>query len=136
MQGELGEDRKNIGLTIKSFYESFKNRKNPPALILKCCVVNGSILDKSEILRRIKIIRDGMIGARILPKIYLLHGKFTDSEMNEIYNHPKIKSMISLTKGEGFGRPLLEFCLVNKPIIATKWSGSCRFSKRGKILVI
>ncbi len=31
--------------------------------------------------------------------------------------------MVNLTKGEGFGRPLLEFSLVNKPIITTNWSG-------------
>jgi hypothetical protein len=43
--------------------------------------------------------------------------------MNELYNHGKVKAMISLTKGEGFGRPLLEFSLVNKPIIASGWSG-------------
>jgi glycosyltransferase involved in cell wall biosynthesis len=32
-----------------------------------------------------------------------------------------------LTKGEGFGRPLLEFTLVNKPIIASGWSGHIDF---------
>ena len=42
MQGDIGQDRKNIGLTIKAFYEIFKNRKNAPALILKCSVVNGN----------------------------------------------------------------------------------------------
>ena len=31
--------------------------------------------------------------------------------------------MISLTKGEGFGRPLLEFTLSKKPLIVTAWSG-------------
>jgi hypothetical protein len=31
--------------------------------------------------------------------------------------------MVSLTKGEGFGRPLLEFSLTNKPILTTGWSG-------------
>jgi hypothetical protein len=35
--------------------------------------------------------------------------------------------MISLTKGEGFGRPLLEFSLTNKPVIATGWSGHTDF---------
>jgi len=35
--------------------------------------------------------------------------------------------MISLTKGEGFGRPLLEFSLTKKPIIATNWSGHMDF---------
>tara|TARA_R110001592_G_scaffold18577_2_gene76940 strand:- start:639 stop:1934 length:1296 start_codon:yes stop_codon:yes gene_type:complete len=127
MQGELGEDRKNIGLTIKAFYELFKNRKNSPALILKTCIVNGSIMDKAEVLRRMKIIRDSIQDAKTLPKIYLLHGSFSDSEMNELYNHPKVKAMVSLTKGEGFGRPLLEFSSLDKPIIATNWSGHIDF---------
>ena len=130
MQGELGEDRKNIGLTIKAFYELFKNRKNPPALILKSCMINSSILDKSEIQRRIEIIKSGIPDAKTLPKVYLLHGSFTDLEMNEIYNHPKVKSMISLTKGEGYGRPLLEFSAIDKPIIATNWSGHIDFLKK------
>tara|TARA_R110000744_G_scaffold8676_2_gene28503 strand:+ start:1528 stop:2823 length:1296 start_codon:yes stop_codon:yes gene_type:complete len=127
MQGEMGEDRKNIGLTIKAFYELFKNRKNPPALILKCCIVNSSILDRSEIQRRIEIIKNGVPDAKTLPKVYLLHGNFTDPEMNELYNHPKVKAMVSLTKGEGYGRPLLEFSAINKPIIATNWSGHIDF---------
>jgi hypothetical protein len=46
--------------------------------------------------------------------VYLLHGEFTDEEMNSIYNHSKVKAMVSLTKGEGFGRPLLEFSLTQK----------------------
>jgi hypothetical protein len=40
--------------------------------------------------------------------------------MNSIYNHSKVKAMVSLTKGEGFGRPLLEFSLTQKPIITTE----------------
>ena len=35
--------------------------------------------------------------------------------------------MVSLTKGEGFGRPLLEFSLVKKPIITTNWSAHTEF---------
>jgi hypothetical protein len=35
--------------------------------------------------------------------------------------------MISLTKGEGFGRPLLEFTLTKKPLITTAWSGHIDF---------
>ena len=47
--------------------------------------------------------------------------------MNELYNHPKVKAMLSLTKGEGFGRPLLEFGLTGKPIMASGWSGHMDF---------
>ncbi len=129
MQGELGHDRKNIGLTIKAFYEIFKGKPKKPALILKTCAVGGSNADRVEMLRRIDLIRESVKGDD-LPNVYLLHGDFTDIEMNEIYNNPKIKAMISLTKGEGFGRPLLEFSTLNKPIITTGWSGHIDFLNR------
>ena len=35
--------------------------------------------------------------------------------------------MVNLTKGEGFGRPLLEFSLTKKPIICSGWSGQTDF---------
>ena len=86
----------------------------------------ASVGDREGILRRIEDIKKSIIGKN-LPSVYLLHGEFSDIEMNELYNHPKVKSMISFTKGEGFGRPLLEFSLVDKPIIASGWSGHVDF---------
>ena len=35
--------------------------------------------------------------------------------------------MVSFTKGEGYGRPLCEFTLTGKPILASKWSGHVDF---------
>jgi hypothetical protein len=67
------------------------------------------------------------VKSKDLPNIYVLNGELTDEEMNQLYNHPKIKAMVSLTKGEGFGRPLLEFSLVKKPIIVSGWSGHLDF---------
>ena len=125
MQGSLGEDRKNIGVTLKSFYDTFKNKRKQPALILKTSSVNSSYMDRREIMHRINLIKNMSNGK--LPNVYLLHGSFTNSEMNELYNHPKVKAMVSHTKGEGFGRPLLEFSLTNKPIICSGWSGQMDF---------
>jgi len=122
MQGQLGEDRKNVGLLVKAFYETFKNKSKKPALILKTSQVGSSYMDRDELIKKIKVIR-GTVKSNNLPNIYLLHGEFTNEEMNQIYNHSKVKAMVNLTKGEGFGRPLLEFSLVNKPIITTNWSG-------------
>jgi glycosyltransferase involved in cell wall biosynthesis len=122
MEGQMGEDRKNVGLLIKAFYETFKNKSKKPALILKTSTVGSSYLDRDRILKRIKQIKDSC-KSNNLPNVYLLHGEFSDEEINEIYNHSKVKAMVNLTKGEGFGRPLLEFSLVNKPIIASNWSG-------------
>ena len=126
MKGMLGEDRKNVGLLVKSFYETFKNKKKTPALILKTSGAGASYLDRNIILDKIQQIRS-TVEANSLPNIYLLHGEFTDTEINELYNHKKVKAMVSLTKGEGFGRPLLEFSLTKKPIIATNWSGHLDF---------
>jgi glycosyltransferase involved in cell wall biosynthesis len=122
MQGNLGHDRKNVGLLIKLFFEAFKNKKNTPALILKTTCVGASYMDRDEILKRIDMIRKS-VDAKSTPNVYLIHGELTDEEMNELYNHSKVKAMISLTKGEGYGRPLLEFSLTKKPIITTNWSG-------------
>ena len=122
LPGDVGEDRKNVGLLIKAFYETFKNKTKKPALILKTSIGGTSYMDREEILKRIAMIKS-TVNSKNLPNVYLLHGEFTDEEINEIYNHSKVKAMINLTKGEGFGRPLLEFSLVKKPIITSGWSG-------------
>jgi len=126
LQGDFGEDRKNVGYTIKAFLEVFKNKKTKPALILKVSQGATSILDRDRILKRIEDVRRTIAGKN-LPNIYVIHGDLSDSEINSIYNHPKVKAMVNLTKGEGFGRPLLEFSVVGKPIIASGWSGHLDF---------
>lgn len=125
LQGKVGEDRKNVGYMIKSFLETFKNKKDAPALILKTSKGTSSILDRTSVLKKIDEIRKTVNGR--LPNIYFLHGDLSDSEMNSLYNHEKVKAMVSLTKGEGFGRPLLEFSFVNKPIMCSAWSGQADF---------
>ena len=130
LQGDLGEDRKNVGLLVKAFLETFKGKKNPPALILKTSIIGPSYMDRDEVLKRIHQIRK-TVNSTNLPNIYLLHGEFTDGEINEIYNHVKVKAMVSLTKGEGFGRPLLEFTQSKKPILTTNWSGHLDFLNTG-----
>lgn len=126
LNGQFNEDRKNITGLIKVFLETFKNKKDKPALILKTSISSCSIPNREEILKRIDQIRKTVNSAN-LPNIYLFHGEITDNEMNELYNHPKIKAMVSLTKGEGYGRPLLEFTQSKKPVIASNWSGHLDF---------
>jgi hypothetical protein len=100
LQGALGEDRKNIAGVIHCFLHTFKNQKDQPALILKTSGATYSILDKYEIETKINSIKN-MFPKDRLPNIYLLHGDLTDNEMNALYNHSKVKAMISFTKAEG-----------------------------------
>lgn len=131
LRGDLGEDRKNVGMLVKVFLETFKQVKDRalPALILKTSGGNFSILDKREILNKIDMIRKtvALAEGQTLPNVYLLHGELSDDEMNSLYNHPKVKAHVSLTKGEGFGRPLLEASVSGKPVIVSGWSGHTDF---------
>lgn len=140
LRGDIGEDRKNVGLLIKLFFEAFKqvNDKPKPALILKTSSAGFSILDREEILSKINQIKSTvqLEGSQTLPNVYLLHGELTDQEMNTLYNHPKVKTHISLTKGEGFGRPLLEASVSGKPIIASGWSGHLDFLDKDTSMLV
>jgi len=127
LPGNFGEDRKNVATLIRTFLETFKGRGAKPALLLKTNKVDYSLLDKEEILKDIRRIRDKFKPSDDLPNIYILHGEFTNEELNKINNDPKIKSFISFTKGEGFGRPLLEQAITGKPVITTNWSGHVDF---------
>jgi glycosyltransferase involved in cell wall biosynthesis len=125
LQGDLGQDRKDIGMLIKTFLETFKNKKIRPALILKTSSATPSVMDREGVLDKIRAIEESVEGD--LPSIYLLHGELSDEEMNELYNHPKVKAHVSFTKGEGYGRPLLEASISQKPVIAPNWSGHIDF---------
>ena len=126
-QGDYGEDRKDISKLVKVFYESFANKKKQPALILKTNSATFSILDREESLSKINNIKSKFPKEWNLPNVYLLHGSLSDNEMNKLYNHPKIKSFISLTHGEGYGRPMQEATMVGLPVIASGWSGQMDF---------
>jgi len=125
LQGKLGEDRKDTGMLVKVFLETFKNQKNKPGLILKTSGASFSVLDREEMIKKIKNIKESVSGD--LPNVYLLHGDLSDNEINDLYNHPKVKAHVNITHGEGFGRPLLEASISGKPVIASSWSGHLDF---------
>jgi glycosyltransferase involved in cell wall biosynthesis len=140
LRGEFGEDRKNVALLVKIFLETFRQvpEKEKPALILKTSSAGFSILDREDILKKIEQIKKSVtlnVG-QSMPNIYLLHGELTDKEMNSLYNHSKVKAHVSLTKGEGFGRPLLEASISGKPVIASGWSGQLDFLDKDNSLLI
>jgi glycosyltransferase involved in cell wall biosynthesis len=135
LQGSLGEDRKNITGLIHTFLETFKNKPNPPALILKTSGATYSVTDRFRIEKQINQLRN-LHSSNKLPNIYLLHGDLSDEEMNQLYNHQKVKAMVSFTKGEGFGRPLLEFTTTGKPLIVPHYSGQVDFLLKDSIIEI
>ena len=126
LKGDFQQDRKNIGGMIRVFLEAFKNKKNPPALFLKTSRGSGSLTDRVYTKKIIEQIKDSLDTKR-LPNIYLLNSDLTDKEVNALYNHSKVKAHISFTRGEGFGRPLLEATISGKPMVVSAWSGQTDF---------
>lgn len=129
LPGDIGEDRKDIGMMIKTFLETFKNKQNQPALIFKSSLGASSISDQLATIEKINEIKATVSGN--FPNIYLIHGELTDGEMKSLYEHHKVKAMVSFTKGESVGRPLLEFAMTGKPVIASGFSGLLDFLSKG-----
>jgi len=123
LQGDLGHDRKDTGMMIKTFCTVFKSlpKNQQPGLILKTSSAGFSVMDREEISKKIKDITKEF--GEKCPPIHLVFGDLSESELNDLYNDDKVKAMLMFTKGEGYGRPLAEFATTGKPIIVSDWSG-------------
>ena len=114
--------RKNIGSTISWFVEKFKD--NPDVgLVVKGFFRNNCNMDREGSENAIK----NLVPKDAKCKVYLLHGDLTDGEMSDLYTNKKIKGLISLSHGEGYGLPLFEAAYSGLPVITTNWSGQCDF---------
>ena len=127
LKGSLGQDRKDIGMAIKTFATVFQYlpKDKRPGLIVKTSHAGFSVIDREATREKIDAVIKSF-GDKC-PSIYLLHGDMEESDMSNLYHHPKVKAMISFAKGEGYGRPMAEFTLTGKPILASGWSGQMDF---------
>jgi len=115
--------RKNMGDTIKWFVEEFFDQK--VGLVAKITTINNSIPDRLHTSLIVKQILNEYPDRKC--KVYLLHGSLTDEQMTSVYQNPKIKSLVTLTHGEGFGLPIFEAVYNELPVIAPNWSGHIDF---------
>ena len=125
--GDLGQDRKDVGMMIKTFCTVFKDlpKNQQPGLILKTSQAGFSVMEREGISQKIKEVTN-QFGDKC-PSIHLVFGDLSESELNDLYNDEKVKAFLMFTKGEGYGRPLAEFATTGKPIIVSKWSGYTDF---------
>ena len=121
--GELGHDRKDVGMMIKTFCTVFKSlpKNKQPGLILKTSHAGFSVGEREDLATRILELTTEF-GDKC-PPIHLVWGDLSESELNSLYNDDKVKAMLMFTKGEGYGRPLGEFATTGKPIVVSNWSG-------------
>ena len=123
LQGDLGHDRKDVGMMIKTFCTVFKSlpKKQQPGLIIKTSHAGFSVGEREDLATRILELTKEY-GDKC-PSVHLVWGDLSESELNSLYNDDKVKAMLMFTKGEGYGRPLAEFATTGKPIVVSDWSG-------------
>ena len=127
LKGDLGQDRKDIGMAIKTLATVFQYlpKDKKPGIIIKTSHAGFSVIDREGTREKIEGVLKPF-GDKC-PSIYLIHGDMEETDMSNLYHHPKVKAMVSFAKGEGYGRPMAEFTLTGKPIIASGWSGHMDF---------
>jgi glycosyltransferase involved in cell wall biosynthesis len=126
--------RKNLANTIKWFIEEFKNDSNV-GLICKTHTAGASQIDRENTVNNITNLLNSHKDRKC--KVYVLHGDMSEAELVGLYTHPKVKALLSLSHGEGFGLPIFEAAGYGLPVITTEWSGPTDFmycpNKEGKV---
>lgn len=125
-------DRKNLFNTVKWLCEEFKDNENV-GIVFKTNSGRSTKIDKeitTNLIRRLsKEVRVGNY-----PKIHVIHGNMSPEEVASLYKNKKINAIVSATRGEGFGLPLLEAASSSLPVIATNWSGHLDFLNLGSFI--
>ena len=128
-------DRKNLFFTLKWMVETLKDQRNT-GIILKTNTGTSSCIDRAATRNTVlRVLQELGKPVDSLP-IYLIHGDLSTSELYSLYTHPTVKALVSLTRGEGFGLPLLEAAACGLPVIATEWSAHIEFLNAGKWLPV
>lgn len=128
-------DRKNIFYTIKWLCDVFKDDPEV-GIVIKTNTGRNSKIDRSNTKNLITTAVQESRHSSMNPKVHLLHGDMNDDEVAALYKHDQIKALVSLTRGEGYGLPILEAAASGLPVIATGWSGHLDFLKHGKYVSV
>jgi glycosyltransferase involved in cell wall biosynthesis len=128
-------DRKNVFYTIKWLSEAFRDDPDV-GIILKTNSGKNSRIDRNMTRGMLSSVINETRKNGKAPRFYLLHGAMSDAEVAGVYRHPSVKALVALTRGEGFGLPILEAAASDLPVIATNWSGHLDFMKHGKFISV
>tara|TARA_Y100000004_G_scaffold153541_2_gene177291 strand:- start:1430 stop:2719 length:1290 start_codon:yes stop_codon:yes gene_type:complete len=116
--------RKNVHNTIEWFIEEFHDDEDV-GLALKVFHMNTSNIDRVFIKKQLANMLEAYPDRKC--KIHLIHGHMSENEIHSLYQHPKIKGLVTLTHGEGYGLPIFEAAYCGLPVVAPAWSGHMDF---------
>lgn len=115
-------DRKNFMNSMDALARGIKG--TDVGLVLKLNSSGRGSLDRMNTREYLKDLKKEF---GITNPITLVHGELNNEELVGLYKHPKISLMFSMTRGEGFGLPLLEAAACGLPVMASDWSAHPEF---------
>jgi hypothetical protein len=118
-------DRKNTFYGIKWLCETFAGDPDV-GIVIKTSLGRMTTIDRKDTMMLLKkVVNEARVGD--YPRFYLSHGLMTDQEVSAFYRSPDLQALVSFTRGEGYGLPLLEAAASGLPVMATLWSGHMDF---------
>lgn len=133
LTGDAKSDRKNTFNTLSLLSETFAGDSDV-GIILKTNSGRNTRIDREVTMSVLRQALGENKPGR--PRIHVFHGSTTDIGVKTLMSHPNTRALVSLTRGEGWGLPLLEAAAVGLPVIATDWSGHRDFLDVGKFIKI
>lgn len=117
------KDRKNFFNTMLALKKSLGGQSQIGAVLKVNSAGRGSI-DRHNTIHSLKEIKEVL---KLDFPITLVHGELSDSELVGLYKHSNINALFTMTRGEGFGLPILEAAASGLPVIASDWSAHPEF---------
>ena len=111
--------RKNIVNSIRWWVEEFIDQD--VGLIVKTNIRSNCLMDLEATEQSLKNVLLEYPDRKC--KVHLLHGDLTSGQMTSLYTNPKVKALVNISHGEGFGLPMFEAAREALPIITIGWSG-------------